>query len=122
MRRKRTGPPETLFGALTINRLLLTDTDSLSRAEVTLMSVTSFSTCSQSIDFLYIVSIMKVSRAKHALPEKADGKQCAENGMNCRNTRKKFSQMVTARRRYSKADGESPPSAEWGTVLEKASI
>ena len=112
MRRKRTGPPETLFGALTINRLLLTDTDSLSRAEVTLMSVTSFSMCSQSIDFLYIVSIMKVSRAKHALPEKVDGKQCAENGMNCRDTRKKFSQMVTARRRYSKADGESPPSAE----------
>ena len=36
------------------------------------MSVTSFSTCSQSIDFLYIVSIMKVSRAKHALPEKAE--------------------------------------------------
>ena len=118
MRRKRTGPPETLFGALTINRLLLTDTDSLSRAEVTLMSVTSFSMCSQSIDFLHIVSIMKVSRAKHALPQKVDGKQCAET----QGYSKKFSQMVTARRRYSKADGESPPSAEWGTVLEKASI
>lgn len=57
------------------------------------MSVTSFSTCSQSIDFLYIVSIMKVSRTKQALSQKVDGKQRAENGMNRGDTRKKLVNM-----------------------------
>ena len=59
-----------------------------------IMSITSFSMCSNLLIFAYRKYV--------------DGKQCAET----QGYSKKFRQMVTARRRYSKADGESPPSAE----------